>query len=61
MKGCCPQLSFPICSQTSRASPPIVRYQSSEFLRSRMYLILSQGSASETRVAQKAPVLICPQ
>ena len=44
MNGCSPQLSFPICSQTWRASPPMDRNQSSRSARRRMCLIGSQNS-----------------
>src|SRR6266436_10405670 len=43
MYGAWPQLSFPICSHISRASPPIVMNQS-PFFRIGMYLIGSQKS-----------------
>src|SRR5258708_3894656 len=42
--GCCPQLLLPVCSHTSRASPLIVRYQSSELRRSGMQFIGSHKS-----------------
>src|SRR5215472_8495792 len=53
MKGCWPQLSFPICSQTSRASPPMERNQSFRLGPRRMYLMGSQKSWRNIGSARK--------
>ena len=53
MNGCWPQLSFPICSQISRASPPIDRNQPFRPDRRGMYLMGSHKSCRSAESARK--------
>src|ERR1700722_14754187 len=53
MNGCWPQLSFPICSHISRASPPIDRNQPFRPDRKGMYLMGSQKPCRSAGSARK--------